>query len=390
MHDNILDKIYKTISHEVRRNLDNVGLYEGQTGQILYLSYYAFYKRDDKITKEVQCILDEYLSNFVDCKVNPTYSAGMAGVLVGIKHLNEKKFIDVDYEEIQYELKSYILLSLDLMLNSNKLDFLYGAIGIGVFSIHNNFCVEEINSKILTYLNSTKIISGDCYSWNMLIKKDLEYEENIGLAHGMSSIVLYLCRLSSVRKNDYLITDLISNACRFILSNRNVNANVGSIFPTINKKISSNNLHSRMAWCYGDLGIAFALWNAGKLLKDNNLMNFSLYIFDRCTKRKDPDDTLIHDSGFCHGTSGVSQIFRRMYYETGRESYLQTADYWIGETVKLYTGTPSCFLFYNKNGIYKESYDLLSGIVGAGMALLAADNNISTSDWDKLFLLSEF
>lgn len=388
MIDKVLYQIYKTLSRKVKYNNGNVSLFEGQTGQIIYLSYYSHCKQDNDITNEVQNILDEYLSNFINSDdINPTYSAGIIGVLAGVKHLNDKNFIKVNYEELQYELKQYILKSLDFMLKNNKLDFLYGAVGIGIFSIHNDFCVEEINNKIISYLASNKITYENSYSWNMLIRKGNEYGENIGLAHGISSIIIYLCKLYQKKKDDTLIKELISKACNFIMSNKNTNSNVISVFPTINQKLSADNLQSRMAWCYGDLGIALALWNAGKILNNDELMRFSLSVFDNCTERKELNITMIHDACFCHGSSGVAQIFRRMYYETGEKKYLQAADYWIKETLKLYTNAPSCFLFY-ANGIYKNMYDLLSGISGVGLALLSNDNNISTSDWDKLFLLS--
>lgn len=388
MKDEILEQIYKTLCVEFENGCDKYGLYEGQIGRLLFLSYYSHYKHDDDVTIKVAQLFDEYITNLYDSiLVNPTFSAGITGIMVCVRHLTGKGFIDVEYNELENELWQYVDRSINMMLNENNLDFLYGVIGVGTYSLLNNFKTREINDKIVDCLNRYKIVSSDGYSWNMRIRQGEEYGENIGLAHGMSSVIIYLCKVLQRKAKDNLIVDLIIKAVNFIISNKNTDSAVGSIFPTINRKLNASNPHSRLGWCYGDLGVALALWYAGKTLGDKRIKDFALYTFDDCARRRDQRATLIHDACFCHGTSGIAQVFRRMYYETGKENYRNAAEYWINETVNLYTHEPSCYLFY-ANGVYRQEIDLLYGIAGIGLTLLAAQEDRSASDWDELFLLS--
>lgn len=45
----------------------------------------------------------------------------------------------------------------------------------------------------------------------------------------------------------------------------------GVISPSTSQESQPQRQASRLAWCYGDLGVAVALWNAGKVLDDETL-----------------------------------------------------------------------------------------------------------------------
>ena len=51
------------------------------------------------------------------------------------------------------------------------------------------------------------------------------------------------------------------------------------------------------------------------------------------TKRRNLKEEGVLDAGLCHGSSGISMIFRRMYIETQQREFADARDYWIEKTL---------------------------------------------------------
>lgn len=69
----------------------------------------------------------------------------------------------------------------------------------------------------------------------------------------------------------------------------------------------------RQAWCYGTPGVAWALWEAGAVLGDDQIQRFAAEAFDSLARRYDPDWHLFGGGAeetltLCHGASGVLGI----------------------------------------------------------------------------------
>ena len=92
-----------------------------------------------------------------------------------------------------------------------------------------------------------------------------------------------------------------------------------------------------MAWCYGDLGIGMAIWQAGKVLKKTEWKEAGLTILLQYTKRRNLFDNYVQDEEICHGTSGIVMIFRRMFLETNRNEFAEATQYWLHRTLQLST-----------------------------------------------------
>ena len=56
--------------------------------------------------------------------------------------------------------------------------------------------------------------------------------------------------------------------------------------------------YSRLAWCYGDLGIGIILYQAAKTFNDVELENFALEVLLHTTTRKEIEQTQAFDAGY--------------------------------------------------------------------------------------------
>lgn len=143
-----------------------------------------------------------------------------------------------------------------------------------------------------------------------------------------------------------------------------------------------------MGWCYGDLGVALAMWQAGKVMNQTKWKDKALEVFLYATTRKDPDTEFVKDAGICHGSAGLAMIFRRMYLETGIEEFKTATDHWINETLKnaRFEDGLAGYKRLTMDG-WENDYSLIMGIAGIGLVLISYLTN-DAQEWDELFLLS--
>src|SRR5690606_1218930 len=94
---------------------------------------------------------------------------------------------------------------------------------------------------------------------------------NLGLSHGIPSIISFLSLLNGYEDFKAKADQTLRRAITYILSLRNDDINAFSLFPSWIIPNEETIYDSRLAWCYGDLGIGIALWNASKSLNDSKL-----------------------------------------------------------------------------------------------------------------------
>ena len=143
-----------------------------------------------------------------------------------------------------------------------------------------------------------------------------------------------------------------------------------------------------MAWCYGDLGVGIALWQAGKALKKEKWKKTGLEVLLQSTSRQTFHETSVIDTGICHGCSGIAMIYRRMFLETHRDEFKQAIPYWINQTLN-YSHFEDGLVGYKtwEKNKWIRDYSLLTGVSGIGLVLLSYLED-DQQDWDEIFLIS--
>lgn len=127
---------------------------------------------------------------------------------------------------------------------------------------------------------------------------------------------------------------------------------------------------TRTAWCYGDPGIAAALWTCAPGLANE--------IAIAAAARHADDDTGVRDACLCHGSAGLAHLFNRLYQASGEPAFEDAARRWFARTL---TGH---FLTWRGDS-FDRDVSLLEGEMGIALALLAACRPIEPT-WDRLLL----
>ena len=240
--------------------------------------------------------------------------------------------------------------------------------------------VKKMEEDIINILNAYKIAVNDSYYWESKIGDKI----NISLSHGISSICIFLSKAYQLKINHSVAQDLLQKSISFILLQEVQTPNRISMFPSFS--LYEDHYHiSRLGWCYGDLGIALALWHYAGAMKDNIVKQKAIDILLFSASRMDLQSNAVIDGSICHGTAGIALVFRKMYYYTKRYEFGKAAFYWLAKTLEMAKYEDGIVGY--KSNAKTNSIDFLNGIAGIGMVLLSFLTN-DDSSWDECLLLN--
>jgi len=208
-------------------------------------------------------------------------------------------------------------------------------------------------------------------------------EINLGLAHGVPSILWMLSHLPPDKERDAMLV----NGVNYLLSCRLGNSDNGSIFP--HRMIDGKpDQPGRLAWCYGDPGVGAALWQIGSNCDRPDWQADAIGILHKAASRRLTAANRVADACLCHGTAGLALIFYKMAILTGHEELLDAAAHWTRATLDhgRNESASAGYLFFTTGNRFVQGFSLLEGIAGVGLTLLAL-LDADTLGWEKGLLI---
>ena len=207
---------------------------------------------------------------------------------------------------------------------------------------------------------------------------------NLGLAHGVPGVIAILARYLNAGVEVDRTRVLLDGAVDYLRSV--AEPRFGARYPAwLPARPGWSN---RVAWCYGDLGVAVALMSAATATGRDDWRADALDLARGMAARPFEASQVV-DAGLCHGAAGVAHLFNRLAQATGDADLARTADAWFGHTLALRRSDPVAGF---PRGIYRDnqlaweaSSDLLTGATGIALALHAAISPIEPA-WDQLLL----
>lgn len=215
---------------------------------------------------------------------------------------------------------------------------------------------------------------------------------NVGFAHGVPGIVAFLAAAADA---DVAGTrDLLEPALRWLRAQR-LPPGERSAFPKLVVP-GRRPRGTRLAWCYGDPGVAVALLLAGRALGDGDVVEQARDVARRCAGQSPEgvDGDGVDGPTLCHGSAGLGHLFNRLGHALGDERVLDLARHWFGVTLDRDLATLTAIdraaakqvLAHGGRLAVEPGPGMLFGAAGTGLALLAA-----TSDqepwWDGVLFV---
>lgn len=396
-----LDSIAVELKKNINRESSNVGILGGNSGAIMFLFNYALYSRKNEYSNLGKNMIDDVIDKINTGNVLPTYCDGIAGAAWTIDFLKQHNFIDFDTDSEFSSIDEYLFECMMTDINSGDYDFLHGAIGYGFYFLERFFNTASalLKSKYSFYvenlidgLNRRSIHWEDSVFWKCSNPLVTYPHVNLGFAHGLPSIISFLAKAMQIGVISTKIIELLNKSIKFLLSFKDDNfvSSYSSEIKIIEgSKFNKEIMYSRLAWCYGDLGVAISLFDANKILNDKSIRYEYLKLLDKSSKRRDISVTLVNDAGICHGSFGLGLIFDKFYKDTKILMMKDAANYWLFDGIQRgeFTDGLAGFKAYRGEQRYENETNLLDGISGIGLVLLSMLRP-EKSSWTKCLFIN--
>jgi lantibiotic modifying enzyme len=313
-----------------------------------------------------------------------------------MEHLVQNEFVEADTDEILEALDPFLHKAMIFEIEKGNYDFLHGAVGIGTYFL-SRLAKKESTASIKELIDQMDKIKhdfpelGGAVAWRSLLDHEKGTEGfNLSLSHGLASIIVFFAKLTGKGIYSEKVSPLLDGAVRYMLAQKLDTTKFQSNFPSwigVEYPIA----HSRLAWCYGDLGIGTALWQAAQSTGNKEWEDVAVKTLLHSTNRKDLQENNVIDAGLCHGASGIAHIYNRMYQYTGIETFKESAQYWLEHTLKMATyqdGYAGYKAWHTeKYGGWVAEPGLLEGVAGIGLMMISMAADIEAS-WDRCLFLS--
>lgn len=392
-------KVLEDYKLDTETNAD-IGVLSGGAGIALFYFYYSRFFENENAASLGVTIIEDVVGQINNGYNFHTFCGGISGAAWVIDLIEEEDFVELDADQLLEPLDEYLAKVMKADTSPNFFDFLHGLLGVGMYFLkrYKNTKSEVLKDKYKTYLleiislvKEAAIEKDGMMHWDtVLIQENKLMGCNLALSHGIPSIVNFMSRLAIYDDFKSLVEEDIKKTVNYILQTQNQKDTFTSCFPNWVEGDTKEGSSSRLAWCYGDLGIGLSLWQAGKALNNKELKEKAIEIFEHATHRKEDEDTLIKDAGICHGSFGVMHIFQFMYEETGVTSFQEAADFWLDYSLNMGTHKEG-YAGYMKwqggeNAGWKNEFVLLDGIAGIGLTLISYLNP-KQMQWNECLMM---
>jgi lantibiotic biosynthesis protein len=216
---------------------------------------------------------------------------------------------------------------------------------------------------------------------------------NCGVAHGApgSLALMSLALTEGVEVDGQL--DAIRRLADWVAAQRRpgrLGPEWPAALPLGEMSYADQQLPARPGWCYGNAGVARALWLAGNALDDPPLAQLAERALQAGLDLQRTEQPL-HEATLCHGTAGLAQVAIRMAADSGAEDLSREARMLCLELVERFD--PEAPFGYRAEGRLRDLREaevdatLLDGAAGPALVLLAAATDMDPG-WDRALLLS--
>ena len=324
---------------------------------------------------------------------DPSLYGGVARVAFAVGHLSAGDDADAACEIIESSLLRY------LGRPTESYDLISGLVGIAVPVLQRiadgrpSATSEPLARVILDQLERLSRPMPTGLAWHTppsLLppwQRELAPEGyiNLGLAHGIPGIVAILARYLTAGVEVARVRTLLDGAVGYLRAVASPIA--GSRYPAWLPP-KHPEAPTRVAWCYGDLGVAVALMSAATATGRDDWRADALALAHGMAARPVEQSQAI-DTGLCHGAAGVAHMFNRMAQTTGDTALGQAADTWFTHALSM-RRSEAVGGFPRANPasgtiVWEPETDLLTGATGVALALHAAISPIEPA-WDQLLL----
>lgn len=369
-------------------------------GTALFMERWHKHYGDAAVLNRARFLAEEALINLNKISGSLGWLDGLTGVAWGIR-----KLLGTDQdlaEDFSAELDELLARQLNAARWLGYYDLVSGLVGLGLYAIEHPDPKwrRHLTSQVLRQLEVLSETTSAGTTWHrvpellrpMLQSRYPGGSYDLGVAHGVPGVIGFLARCSELDGCSDLASDLLVGAVKWLLGHKRIKGAISDSDgdQTYFSYSAERSDKSRLAWCYGDLGISFVLLRAAKALGRSDWLGFALQLARNCARRRGPE-TKVMDMGLCHGSAGVALIFFRLLQQTGDSTFAEASAYWLQRTLDMrmpeMRRSAGVFVMkYSDDGRFPmENMGYLAGAAGVGLAVLTCITG-DADRWDAPLL----
>ena len=325
---------------------------------------------------------------------------GLTGVAWAVEHLRSRLSVSWSEDPLD-EVDQALIEAFDQGGWRDGYDLVGGLVGVGVYALERLpgrggiQCLEAVVQGLSELSVSDK--SGGL-TWRAEERSPSTLGDrfnsgyfDLGVAHGVPGVIAFLGLAYASGHAQAEIARLLDGAVRWLLARKNpmaAKACFGAAFGE-----DGQTTPSRLAWCYGDAGVAAALFLAAQCVGEHEWRRQALDVAHKAALRPSQSSGVV-DACLCHGSAGLGHIFNRLYQATDEPVFLRAAISWMRETLWRQDrrgGIGGYRAWFSESGSRSGRWSaepgFLTGSAGIGLSLLSCTTS-TAADWDRLLLTS--
>jgi len=380
-------------------NRTRFALAGGLSGQALFFAYLDRARPGQGYDETAVELIELAFDDLGGADATPGLYSGFAGAAWVVEHLRGD-LIDTEGEDTGAEIAAHLSRLAGVSPWPLGYDLVSGIVGIGTYAAERlprpmgRECLEgavarlaesaERSPRGTAWWTSPEKMSVLARSTNPAGLYDL------GVAHGIPGVIALLGQACARGIAAEEARPLLRGAVSWLLAHQNP---PGSLcrFPT-QIVPGEEGRPSRVAWCYGDLGIAAALLVAARGAGEPDWERAAIELARR-TAAWPAEDSGVVDAGLCHGATGNGHLFNRLFQQTGDPLLGRVAREWFARALAMKRpgegigGFRALVPNAQLERVWHDDPSFLTGAAGMGLALLAAATDIEPA-WDRVLLIS--
>jgi lantibiotic modifying enzyme len=362
-------------------------LNDGTAGMAVFYAHLAAATGEEEWSDCAGRLVEQAIDAVADRPLTPWLHGGFAGVGWALKHIEPMLFEEPDEDDA---ISEWLAAALEPPVQRGDFDLISGLTGYAVYALEAlpRPAAARVIDRVLERLAEIGEAADGGFTWftppNMLPEWQLGRVPhgyyNLGVAHGVPGVISMLasCAASGVLRD----RSMLDGAVAWLLRQKQTAGDW--TFPHFLAP-GLDITPSRMAWCYGDPGLAAALFAAGRQARRPEWEAEALAIARRCAKRT----AGIIDASLCHGSAGLAHLYNRMYQASGDEMMAEAAHAWYRHALDLRQPEQGIggYLSWAEEQVWALNPGFLVGAAGTALALLAAVSPREPA-WDRALAIS--
>jgi lantibiotic modifying enzyme len=375
----------------------------GAAGQALFFDYAAqAFPAEERYRELAETCLDRAIEAVAERPMGFGLYAGFPGIAWAAEHLQRRAAAQGGEELAEGDINEEIDAALDDLLSPSgwrgPYDLIGGLVGLGVYALERlprapaADCLAAVVDRLaelaesspggVTWFTSPEHLGSRVRAFQP------EGHYDLGLAHGVPAVLPLLALAWRAGVREQVASSLLSDGVRWLLAQREEIGSVSCFTTWIAPGVERT--PARLAWCYGDPGVATALLAAARLAGRPDWEREALAIARRAAERP-VEGAGVWDAGLCHGAFGVAHLFNRIHQATRDDLFARTARVWYREGLRFrepgrgVAGFAAWELGDGEEPRWRPDSGFLTGSAGIGLALLAAATPHEPA-WDRVLL----